>query len=455
MKRIISAFVFFVLLLSLSWAASGESIQYAHAVACKIETSEGSAKELTDHSFKTYWQSQNDDSEVKVFIPSDEVPGYLRLEWFGECDEYELLEYGAQGDLLRARNQDDAYRGIQIVYELLPDTREIILKLPVKGTWIAGIYVYSAGVLPDSVHGWEPPLNEVDFMVVSAHQDDEFIYMGGSIPYAIATGHKTSCVYITSCGRVRRNEALNGLYAAGMRNYPEFLNFPDKRPGSVEEMAEIWGEESVLEALVRTIRKYRPKVIVTHDRHGEYGHPAHKLTAKLTYQAVEMAADPKVFEDSAAQYGAHQVQKLYLHLYDENEIIMDWKQPLDYYGGKTAFEMAQIGYNEHPSQHGNYQVEDGGKYDNAAFGLLVTHVGEDDAKNDFFEHVVFQEDDPAEPELPKDETVEEILQPEKTSGRNVSAILVVIVCIAVLGGGLAAWNMRLAKSRRRKGRRRV
>ena len=100
-----------------------------------------------------------------------------------------------------------------------------------------------------------------------------------------------------------------------------------------------------------------------------------------------MAQDATKYPESAQAYGAWQVKKLYLHLYHENPIEMDWHQPLQAYGGKTGYEMACIGYAEHKSQQDFYQMQQGGKYDNAKFGLAYTTVGLDTGKRDFFEHI--------------------------------------------------------------------
>jgi len=82
------------------------------------------------------------------------------------------------------------------------------------------------------------------------------------------------------------------------------------------------------------------------------------------------------------------VKKLYLHLYKENEIVMDWRKPLDFFDGKTAFDMAEAGFKCHKSQQSNgMTVEDTGRYANNLFGLYYTAVGNDVLKNDLFENI--------------------------------------------------------------------
>ena len=67
---------------------------------------------------------------------------------------------------------------------------------------------------------------------------------------------------------------------------------------------------------------------------------------------------------------------------------MDWRVPLEAFGGKTAFDMAEAAFQCHVSQlDTEYKVEDFGPYDNAKFGLAFSTVGEDESKNDFFENM--------------------------------------------------------------------
>lgn len=174
----------------------------------------------------------------------------------------------------------------------------------------------------------------------------------------------------------------------GVRDYPDFINLKDKRVESIQAGIKLWGgKERILEELVARIRRYKPEVIVTHDFDGEYGHNQHKITALAMQYAIDAAADEAQFPDSLARYGAWQVKKLYIHLYEENQVNMPWKVPLEELGGLTPLEMARKGYTEHVSQQKYFQVKDGGKYDNALFGLYSTTVGLDSGINDMFENI--------------------------------------------------------------------
>ena len=356
---------------------------------CAFKVSEGEKGKFLDGRAGTLWSPKHKDAWVGIKLPKDAQAGWLRVEWTFDPTAYELTEYDAEMSPLRTRTQADMWPNIYSLYELLPETRVIQLKLTAKDQSICRIGVYSAGELPPDAQKWNPPVDKADLMVLSTHQDDELIFMGGTIPYyAVALQKPTVVVYMTNCARYRRAEALNALWKMGVRDYPDFINLKDDKVGSIEAGIELWGgKDNVLSLVVARIRRYKPEVIVTQDLNGEYGHNQHKITARCAKYAIDAAADPSQYPESAQKYGAWQVKKLYHHLYDENKIVMDWETPLDAFGGKTALEVAKIGMKEHSSQTDAFAVKSHGTYDNSKFGLYFTTVGEDVEKNDFLEHI--------------------------------------------------------------------
>ena len=64
---------------------------------------------------------------------------------------------------------------------------------------------------------------------------------------------------------------------------------------SVEETLERWGEEEILEDMVRVIRSFRPQVILALPRGGEGGGQHHQASALLAEKAFHAAADPTRF----------------------------------------------------------------------------------------------------------------------------------------------------------------
>ena len=83
-----------------------------------------------------------------------------------------------------------------------------------------------------------------------------------------------------------------------------------------------------------------------------------------------------------------QVKKLYVHLWMQNQILMDWDVPLDATGAITPYALAVAGFEKHSSQYGYFRVErQGVQYDNRLFGLYFTSVGPDVKGGDFFDNV--------------------------------------------------------------------
>ena len=148
------------------------------------------------------------------------------------------------------------------------------------------------------------------------------------------------------------------------------------------------GTRRVYPWYVSILRRVKPEVVLTQDFNGEYGHAAHQITAYMTVKCIEYAADPTYDAKSFDAYGAWQVKKMYAHLYPENQIVMDWHQPLSAFGGKTGLEVAKDALWCHVSQRAlTYQMLEEGPYDCRLFGLYFTAVGPDVAKNDFFENI--------------------------------------------------------------------
>ena len=238
---------------------------------------------------------------------------------------------------------------------------------------------------------WQPPLEKADLLLISAHPDDEILFMGGTIPYyAGERGLAVQVAYLVPATPYRRLELLDGLWVCGERNYPDLGSFPDRYVTSLRGMyqQEGWSYDRVMRHVAGLFRRYQPEVVVTHDVNGEYGHGAHKVAADAALRCVALAADASYQHPKLEEKEPWQVKKLYLHLYEEGALRMDWRQPLEAFGGQTAFDVAEAAFACHISQqHTDYRVEDFGPYDNAKFGLAFSTVGEDVEKNDFFENL--------------------------------------------------------------------
>lgn len=113
------------------------------------------------------------------------------------------------------------------------------------------------------------------------------------------------------------------------------------------------------------------------------------------------AADAAQSPESAAEYGVWDTPKLYIHLYEENTLYLDWENlKLSAFGGRTALEMAREGYRCHLSQqHWSFAVRTDGYGDCRCFGLYRSTVGADVQKNDLFENIRLESEPTPEPTL--------------------------------------------------------
>ncbi len=354
----------------------------------RFGVSSGSAKGATDDLITTAWAPRKAGEELNMKFPKGGA-GYIRIDWSEDSSGFAFIQYDASGNEIAACTEKDTYPAIMHLFPIMQDARYATLRLTTAGQQICSVRVYSVGALPDDVPNFDPPCTKCDLMIVSTHQDDELLFFGGIIPYYNAVQHKkVQVVYMANCGRLRRGEALNGLWAADEKNYPDFINLKDKRVETIREGVKLWGgKRAILSALVTRIRRYQPEVILTHDLDGEYGHNQHKITANAMKMAIEAAADPAQYPDSYAKYGAWQVKKLYLHLYSENVIDFDWDAAYPELGGQTPLQLARAGYAKHVSQQKYYKLRDGGEYDNSLFGLAYTVVGQDVRHDDLFENI--------------------------------------------------------------------
>ena len=266
--------------------------------------------------------------------------------------------------------------------------------------------LFGSGAVPDWVQRWEKiPDGQTDLMLFSAHGDDEQLFFTGLLPwYGAELGYRVQVVYFTdhrNLTSARVHEMLNGLWAVGIRDYPVFGAFADYYTFDLQDAYGFYAaqgqpEETLLSFFVENLRRGCPKVAVTHDPNGEYGHGMHQLCADLLKKAVAVSANPEQFPELAAQYGTWDVPKTYLHLYPENTVTMDWDIPLESFDGKTAFQVTRdLGFAAHISQQKDFawyfrgveRAADIPKYSPCFYGLYRSTVGEDREKNDLFENI--------------------------------------------------------------------
>jgi len=254
------------------------------------------------------------------------------------------------------------------------------------------VFAFEQGAdLPDWVQVWQPTLEHCDLLLLPTHADDEHVFFGGMMPYyAGEKDYKVQVVYLTHHWNqlYRPHEMLDGLWTAGIRNYPVIGPFEDRWADSLEEAEAMYSRYDAAAFLTEQLRRFKPSVVIGHDLKGEYGHGVHVLNAVSLTDAILAATDANCFPESAATYGTWNTPKLYLHLYPENEIIMDWSVPLNAFGGKTAMDVAKEAFAYHKTQQGYFYVYgEGDAWDSRRFGLYRSTVGPDVTGGDVFENI--------------------------------------------------------------------
>ena len=317
---------------------------------------------------------------------------------------------------------------------------------------LADIYIFTDDNLPDYVQDWST-LDTADLMLFSTHADDEQLFFAGLLPKYVDARKDVQVVYFTNHfnNKMRYHELLNGLWAVGIKNYPLISEFPDAysqtRDGALMNFTNAGFKiDDLLKFQVDAIRKYKPYVVVGHDENGEYGHGQHILNTYLLETAYKKAKDKTFDEESVKKYGTWEIQKLYLHLYPENKLCLDYDVPLKSFGGKTAYEMSKIGYSKHISQQGTWFTEWlNGKnnkftsvteiktFNPCEFGLYYTGVGDDVAKDDLFENVKDTKNQPIKDDDKKDENINVDKDTEiKTTNDAVLYVAIGIVIIVII-----------------------
>ncbi len=272
---------------------------------------------------------------------------------------------------------------------------------------VSDISSFKKGDLPDWVQVWNQPHEKADLLLNVTHYSNEHTFFAGILPYHIANKYRTQVVFFTeSTSSANKHEMLDGLWAVGMKNYPVLSSFSESNTKTSAEALKALEKDKVTEDMIisfqtEVLRRFKPQVVVSHDLKGENGNGQYILNAETLVKAVELANDSSKYPDSAKKYGVWNTPKLYLHLYKDNQIKLNWDESLDFFDGKTAFQVSQEGYKENTSQQKSWFTKwlngNDNKNTSAAkietyspclFGLYRTTVGQDTQKNSFFENII-------------------------------------------------------------------
>lgn len=312
---------------------------------------------------------------------------------------------------------------------------------------IASIFAYSSGTLPKDVQVWKTPANDADLMVLSGHGDDEALYFGPAIVQSVAAGKIVQVAYLTNhwADRRRPHETLDSLWMLGVTNYPIFGLWPDRQSPTLEHGYTIFPKDEVTAYEVGLIRRFKPEVILSHDFKGEYGHGAHMVLSDVLKTAIQLSGDYAAYPQSSVVYGTFTPLKVYIHLYEENPIVLDVYTKIASFDDRSPLQVARDAYALHVSQHiWPLQVIDYTFGDVRKFGLYYTSVGTDTGK-DLFEHVPPkkeikprpQDDIPVKPGDPSSSSLWSTIKVGLSLGIGFSAIVLMLILVITRNGRLS------------------
>lgn len=298
-----------------------------------IFINENATTKLSDNNYNTYVTLNREDA---ITIENTEMFNYVYIIYYVESMTGTInynntsIRVGENQFLHECIKLDEETNKITINYDDTVRIKEIFL---------------FNETLPNWVQTWNKPLDNADILLFSTHSDDEHLFFAGLIPSMIASGKNIQVVYLThhNDNPKRLDEQLNGLWAVGLRNYPVLGAFPDAYSESLNGATTNlsyagFSLDDVINFQIDIIKRFKPLVVVNHDEAGEYSHGQHILNTHALKEALNLLEDE------------YKPQKVYLHLYEENSITMNYDIPLEYYNGMTAFEVSKLGYAEHDSQ---------------------------------------------------------------------------------------------------------
>ena len=170
-------------------------------------------------------------------------------------------------------------------------------------------------------------MQDLSILGIFAHPDDEQL-MSGVFAQAASEGIRTGLICATrgeegeiadpslatpeTLGHVREGELRAAAIVLGIKHL-WFLDYrdsgmkgtpPNENPGCLYRC----DEDEALAKIVKTVRDFKPTVIVTFERTGGYGHPDHLTIHKLATLAFDAAADPNRFPEAGEPW---QTSRLY------------------------------------------------------------------------------------------------------------------------------------------------
>ena len=195
-------------------AAEDDGVAVSLSKKCSFKSiSGGNLKRLYDGSF-TYNFATNEkrDPYLQITTPKnrlcyglyicwgDDMPMPWELQTKNEAGEWVAVQQCGQNGYAHEYVPVDGLRTMRIY---VPSEEPIHLR-------IKELYVLGDGTLPDFVQVWQPTPEKADLLLLSGHPDDEYIFMGGTIPQYYTVAHAPATAARSAICRVRSRGALVG-----------------------------------------------------------------------------------------------------------------------------------------------------------------------------------------------------------------------------------------------------
>lgn len=429
----------FIFLLLIPMIVNAEERTYTHENT-SIFINENATTKLSDNNYNTYVTLNSEDT---ITIENTEMFNYVYIIYYVESMTGTInyndtsTKVGENQFLHECIKLDEETNKITINYDDTVRIKEISL---------------FNETLPNWVQTWNKPLDNADILLFSTHSDDEHLFFAGLIPSMIASGKNIQVVYLThhNDNPKRLDEQLNGLWAVGLRNYPVLGAFPDAYSESLNGATTNlsyagFSLDDVINFQIDIIKRFKPLVVVNHDEAGEYSHGQHILNTHALKEALNLL-----------EY-EYKPEKVYLHLYAENSIIMNYDIPLEYYNGMTAYEVSKLGYAEHDSQQYTWftdwlkgknneytKATDIKTYSPTKFGLYYSKNGNyETLDNDLFYDVeIISNEDAIEDNQVNEPVKEEIEEP---TNNEIDYKIPIIIVSSLIGIALIIILIRVLK----------
>lgn len=205
---------------------------------------------------------------------------------------------------------------------------------------------------------------DYEAMVIGAHPDDDDFGAGGTSALWVKQGKKVVWVVMTDGTEgsevptlidtdlvlVREQEQRMACEVLGVQAV-EFLRFPD---------GHLTNSEAARKAIVRLIRKYRPRIVITHDptQHifapdpnekpeetAYINHPDHRATGQIVLDAIFPAVgNPRSYRELLAEgLPPYQVHELYLFFTDHDNTYIEITETIELKAKGLECHVTQFG----------------------------------------------------------------------------------------------------------------